>query len=375
MQAADSTEPVSWTHWNRPEMRAVLGRTEVVVLYGGASQEREVSLESGRAVVQALAGSTDDAPAPGALPAGSVARVRGVEIDEQGRWRVEGRVLEPSEALAQLPAAAVYFPALHGGEGEDGTLQDFLGTRGRRYVGSGVAASGLCMDKARSRLAFRKVGLTTAPGRLVRRAEWGSQRRRILMELAALGGGRGWVVKPNRGGSSVGARRVDRIDELAAALEGSLVGDDALVESCVVGLEVTVAVLGNPETELVTLPPVEILPREGRFFDYEEKYGDDGAGKACPPEQLSEVGTARVVAAALEACRVTGVEGVARVDFIVPDGATGGERRPPVILEVNTLPGLSPHSLLPVAAAAAGVSFGELCLELVALAQLKRGPQ
>lgn len=367
MQGAQTTASsdghLTWTNWNTPELRDALARTEVVVLFGGTSPEREVSLESGRAVVAAL--SAEACPQ---RPAGVI----GVEIDLDGRWRVGDQLLDADSALECLPKAGVYFLALHGGEGEDGTLQDFLGTRGRRYVGSGVSASSLCIDKARSRLALRKAGLTTAPGRLVRRAEWSAQRRRILMELAALGSGAGWVVKPNRGGSSVGARQVGRVDQLGYALETILLSDDALVEACVVGLEATVAVIGNSDLELVALPPVEILPKQGRFFDYEEKYDDDGARKACPPVQLSQAGTARLVEAGLEACRVTGIEGFARVDFILPDGKTGGDQKAPVVLEVNTIPGLTPHSLLPVAAAAVGMSFEELCLELVALALLRR---
>ncbi|MFT5155384.1 MAG: D-alanine-D-alanine ligase, partial [Planctomycetota bacterium] len=208
MTTADLTTLPSWTRLSRPEVRQALAKTSVVVLHGGASDEREVSSRSGESVLEALTALIDDNRENPPLR-----NLTGVEIDTAGRWRVGHQSMAAEDALRELPSGALFFLALHGGEGEDGTIQDFLGTHGRLYTGSGVLSSALCMDKGRTRAVLRKAGLATPPGRLVRRADWASQRRRVLMELAALGGVTGWFVKPNRGGSSLGVTHVVRADE------------------------------------------------------------------------------------------------------------------------------------------------------------------
>lgn len=358
------TSPPSWMTWSRPEVRAALERTDLVVLSGGTSSEREVSLASGEAVLRAL--GTVDGPPPRS--------VRAVEIDARGRWRIDGSALDPDAALRALPPASLFFNALHGGEGENGVLQDFLGSRGRRYTGSGVRASSLCMDKGRTRQELRKAGLATAPGRLVRRAEWGSQARRVLMELASLPGEGGWFVKPNQGGSSVGVVHVSDGAQLERAIVAVLEsGDEALVEARVAGLEETVGVLGLGSTGLVSLPVVEILPRGGGWFDYAQKYDEEGAEELCPPRELPQELWSRLGDLGRAAFQAAGCEGYARVDFVVPAPGPTGKRAEPVVLEINTLPGLTPRSLLPRAAAAAGADLRCLVLEIAALALLRQG--
>lgn len=344
------------------DARARLRATAVVVLHGGTSGEREVSLQSGRAIVAALA---EPAGSPG--DDGGPAAVIPVEVSADGRWLVEGRPLEARAALDALPPDALFFLGLHGGAGEDGTLQGFLTVAGRAHTGSGVAASALCMDKHRARLVFQGAGLATAPGVFVERGP-APVAEAVERDLARLPGPP-WFVKPNRGGSSVQVTRVAAGAELAPSVQAVLGGgDDALVESAVAGLEVTCGVVGNRRGSLRALPVVEILPNDGRFFDYGEKYSPDGAREVCPPRLLAPAAVERVQERALRAYRAAGCDGYARVDFIVPEGAgtdAGGE---PVVLELNTLPGFTARSLLPRAAAAAGQSFRELCLELCALA-------
>jgi D-alanine-D-alanine ligase len=321
----------------------------VAVLLGGRSSEREVSLRSGTAVLRALAG-------------GSVEGLLALEIEPDGRWKFEGRSLSPLEALAAVPRGTVFFLALHGGEGEDGSIQGLLATQGFLHTGSGVGASALCMDKQHTRAVLAAEGLRVARGRLVRPTEWRASRARVLAEIAEFAAG-GCVVKPNRGGSSVDTFVVDDARQLEARITRVLeTGDLALVEERIRGIEATCAVLGNARGELVALPPVEIVPKPGRFFDYDEKYSSKGAEEHCPPRSIPAAGTQLLRELALRAHRAAGCDGYSRTDFFVPPEGD------PVVLEINTLPGLTDRSLLPLSASVEGMSFPELCLELLALA-------
>lgn len=337
---------------------APLETARVAVLSGGSSSEREVSLASGRAVVEALS--------TGGLPGAVV----DVPLDERDRWLVDGAALSPHRALARLEDVDVVFLALHGAPGEDGTVQGFLETAGVRHTGSGVRASALAMDKQALRLLAVEAGLRVAPGLTVSAYEWRTARSKALARVHGLVGERA-VVKPRCGGSSVGTAVVAARDAaLAPAVEAALAqGGDALVESFVPGVEVSVGVLGNAGGELRALPPIEIRPAEGRFFDYQQKYDPAGARELCPAESLAAGDDARLREAALLAHRAAGCDGYSRVDFIVPAArTTGSTDRRPVLLEVNTLPGLTPRSLLPQEALATGLDFRGLCLEILSLA-------
>ncbi len=334
------------------------GRT-VCVLLGGRSSEREVSLDSGRAVTAAL-----ELGQRRALDRGEDAprSVVAVEIAVDGRWLLAGEPLEPAQALCRLPLGTVFFLALHGGEGEGGVVQGLLEGAGRDYTGSGVAASSLCLDKHRTRLVLADAGLRVAPGHLVRPEAWGRDRGAEVARLEALGGA-AWFVKPNRGGSSLGVVQVESHGALRGAVEAVLgAGDAALVEARVAGVEATCGVLGNRGEALRALPPVEIRPRGAGYFDYREKYDAAGALELCPPEGFDPAIVERLQELARRAHEVAGCDGVSRTDFIVP--ADGGD---PVALEINTLPGMTARSLVPRSAEIAGLDFPALCLELVRL--------
>lgn len=354
-----STATVDSRAWATTRQKDVLKSLEVAVLMGGTSSEREVSLRSGDAVARALA-------EPDAGTSGPV-RVRRVELASDGRWIVDGRADGALEALRALPASTVFFLALHGGRGEDGTVQGLLDALGRVHTGSGVEASALCMNKHLTRLALADAGVRVARGRLVTPAEWRSRREALLVEFSRLST-TGFSVKPNRGGSSVATSLLDQPEGLASAIETVLAThDDALVEERILGAESTCGVLGNRGGELRALTPVEIVPKSGRFFDYQEKYSDGGAQEFCPPRSFHPNTIARLRALAARAHAAAGCDGYSRVDFMIPRDASGTEGEP-VALEINTLPGMTARSLLPLAAGVEGLSFRALCVEFIALA-------
>lgn len=334
-------------------MTAPLAEASVVVLAGGRSSEHEVSLESGRAVVAAL--SRPDGPGDRRGPR----EVRAVTIDADGRWLVGEESLAPERALAQLADVDLFFLALHGGEGENGVVQGLLAACDRPFTGSGVTASAVCMDKVHARAVMASVGVEVAPAVVVDGARWRARSAEVRAELARLGDG-GWAVKPRASGSSVAVSLVRAVADLGDALEEVLArDDDALVEALVHGTEATVGVLDEPAGPRA-LPPVEIRPHEGRFYDYHEKYDDDGASLICPPETLDAGTSARLAELGLRAHGALGCEGYSRSDFVVrPDGA-------PVFIETNTLPGLTSHSLVPLEARTIGVDFRSLCLAIAA---------
>lgn len=350
----------------RPDSRTrnEVARATIAVLCGGRSSEREISLRSGAAVLDALRHRE-----PGQDSRGP-ARCVSVEIDLTGAWIVEGERRSAAESVASLPEDTIYFLGLHGGEGENGAVQGMLETCLRRYTGSGVAASALCMDKHATRLILDEIDLAVAPAKLLDRPGWDAERAQHLRDILALSDD-GWVVKPNCGGSSVATSVVLREDELPAAIEKTLAtGDRALVERRILGTEASCAVLGNAGSALDALMPVEILPHAGRFFDWEEKYSASGAEENCPPRTLSPAVCARLRELAIRVHRAAGCDGYSRTDFIVPAG--DGE---PVVLEINTLPGLTSRSLVPKAAAEASLSFRDLCLLILALAVEKHPAQ
>jgi D-alanine-D-alanine ligase len=226
------------------------------------------------------------------------------------------------------------------------------------FTGSGVIASGVSMDKVFARELVRAQGVRVAQALALSRSTWPCPD--VAAELESLAA-QGCVVKPRRGGSSVGCSIVHGGAGLGPALERAFrEGPEVLVEAFVRGVEATGGVLQAPGGELLALPPVEIRPR-GAFFDYHEKYAEDGADEICPPTGIGADASERVRARALVAHRALGCDGYSRTDFIVP--ADGGE---PVFLETNTLPGLTQRSLLPRAAAAAGIDYRTLCLWIAA---------
>ncbi|MDE0891691.1 MAG: hypothetical protein OSB14_05865, partial [Planctomycetota bacterium] len=241
----------------------------ILVLHGGTSTERAVSLQSGAAVLEALQGASRSGAWAG--------RADPVVIDADGRWSFHDKVLSEDQALLAIPPGAVVFNALHGGRGEDGDIQSALESAGVRYTGSGPAASALCMDKASTRDSLMLAGLECSPGRLLVSLPTEPEGMAALeAELDGMNtGGQGWFVKPNRGGSSAGVQRVTRGDELVAAIESIITsGEEALVEGAITGVELSAGVMGRSEADLFAFTPVEIQPRQAGWFDESEKYDD-----------------------------------------------------------------------------------------------------
>ena len=305
-----------------PDMR-------VAVLYGGSSDERTVSLTSGEQVHKALVGE-------------------GIKADLID-------TLDGREALGKLIAGDydVAFIALHGKGGEDGTIQGALETLKIPYTGSGVAASAVAMDKARSKASYGLAGLDIAKS--VTLAHPGD----MSVEQIVAAVGQKCVVKPCGDGSSVGMSIVHEAAELPHALEVAFAcGQTVMVESYVTGTEVTVAVLGNDDPQ--PLPVIEIVPH-AEFYDFEVKYSANGAEHIIPARLDPQV-YERVQQASVRAHKALGCRGVSRSDFIITADGT------PVILETNTIPGMTPTSLLPDAASKAGMSFAQVCVRLLELA-------
>jgi D-alanine-D-alanine ligase len=299
---------------------------KIGVLLGGLSSEREVSLRTGEAVIAALRERGHDV----------------VPIYVDGDVDVALRQEQPDVA----------FVALHGRMGEDGCVQGVLELLGIPYTGSDVLASALAMHKGKAKELFRLHNLPTPAYYTMTDAD--------TADLASIHGDFGFpcVVKPIREGSSVGVTIVRAESELAAAVERALSFDDEiLVERFITGMEVSVAIVDNR-----ALGAVEIAPRAG-FYDYQNKY-TKGATEYFVPPRMSPERYRGVLAHALRAHMALGCRGASRVDMMVSE--SGNE----FILEVNTVPGLTPTSLLPKIADAAGISFGELCELMLAGATL-----
>lgn len=331
----------------------------IAVLLGGTSEERRVSLASGRAIVEALRSRGHDVvpvdPAYGAIPPDDEARYLGGEVGlappSLDELREMGRIALGA-ALPDLPAlreADVIFLALHGGDGENGRVQAVLDVAGLPYTGSGVLGSAIAFDKRVSKELLAWAGVPT-PAWTPRGASAGDVVDALGLPL---------VVKPAGGGSTVGLTVVRSADELPAALELAARYDpDVLCEAFIPGRELTVAVLDGK-----ALPVVEIIPG-GEIYDYEAKYTPGRTRYVVPaelgPQEASELG--RLAVRAFEALRQ---ESLSRIDFRRhPDGSFW-------CLEANSLPGMTATSLVPKAAGAAGIPFPELC-ERLALGACRR---
>jgi len=297
------------------------------VLLGGVSSEREISLRSGEAVLAALT-------------------MRGHDV-------IPIYVDQDVDVALRQERIDVAFIALHGRCGEDGCVQGLLEMLGIPYTGSGVMASALAMHKGKAKELFRLHNLPTPAYYTLTAAE--------AHDAHGVHGDFGFpcVVKPIREGSSVGVSICREADELAPAIDRALCFDDELlVERFISGQEISVAVLGDR-----ALGAVEIAPRDG-FYDYGNKYTRGATDYYIPP-RLSPERYRGVLVQALRAHTALGCRGATRVDMMVSE--SGNE----FVLEVNTVPGLTPTSLVPKIADAAGISFGELCEMMLAGAALE----
>jgi D-alanine-D-alanine ligase len=309
---------------------------KIGVLLGGQSSERDVSLRTGEAVLAALR--------------------------ERGHDAVPIYVDRDVDVALRQEQIAVAFVALHGRWGEDGCIQGLLEMLGIPYTGSDVLASALAMHKGKAKELFRLHNLPTPSYYVLTAASVACGPGASVSgdELTAIHGDFGFpcVVKPIREGSSVGVTICRSPDELGPAVERALCFDDEiLVERFIAGKEVSVAILEDR-----ALGAIEIAPRDG-FYDYASKY-TRGATDYFVPPRVSPERYRGVLAQALRAHLALGCRGATRVDMMVSE--SGNE----FVLEVNTLPGLTPTSLVPKIADAAGISFGELCEMMLAGASL-----
>lgn len=329
-------------------------KLKVAVLAGGRSAERQISIASGREVVANLDKGKYDV-----LP---------VYIAKDGKWNIlpphqisllspAGEAVWSSEVISDEKLREItkkesrklldygidlVFIALHGPFGEDGTVQGMLEFLGVPYTGSGVLASALGMDKIASRKLFVQAGLTVPKYQVVKK---GQNPDFVWQALSPPG-----FVKPQNLGSSVGGSIVQKREELIEALENAyFYSDVALVEEYLDGTEVTCGILGNDKPK--ALPLVEIVPKTD-FFSYEAKYNEKLCDEICPARISSELAR-RVQEAAITAYCSLGCCAFGRVDMIIKNDS-------PYVLEVNTIPGLTSVSLLPKAAAAAGISYPQL---------------
>ncbi|NQX34392.1 D-alanine--D-alanine ligase family protein [Herbiconiux sp. VKM Ac-2851] len=358
-------------------------KTTVAVLFGGRSSEHSISCATAGGVLEAIDRSRFDV-----IPVGITAEGAFVlEDDESAKFRLDPsampvvsdngtRILWPASTASRslsvqradgtvdvLGDVDVVFPILHGPFGEDGTVQGLLELVGLPYVGSGVLASALGMDKHFTKTVLQAAGISVAPWQTVTAQQWAASSSSVLSAASSLG--LPLFVKPARAGSSVGVSKVSSSSpsELSAAIETALREDSrVLIESAVVGREVECGVLGGraggaPRVSLAG----EIVMAGREFYDFDAKYLDaPGVDLVCPavltPAELSSMQE-------LAARAFTAIDGagLARVDFfLTPDGF--------VVNEVNTMPGFTPISMFPKCWIASGLSYPELIDELIALA-------
>ena len=306
---------------------------KVAVLMGGHSAEREVSLMSGGGVLQAL-------------------QSRGVDA----------HAFDPAQRdLSELRREGIQrcFIALHGRFGEDGTVQGALELLGIPYTGSGVMASSISIDKVMTKRVWLAEGLPTPKYQLLRRDSY--TREQVLRVPDDLG--LPVIVKPAREGSSIGVAKVEGYSDMVAAVDASsLLDADVLCEQFIAGDEVTCPVMGSGDNAQA-LPVIRIVAPEGNY-DYQNKYFTDDT-KYLVPCGLPAGEEEAIQQLVLKAYRVLGCRGWGRVDVMI-DAAT----RQPYLLEINTSPGMTSHSLVPMSARAAGISYEELCLQLLSSAAL-----
>lgn len=310
---------------------------KIAVLYGGVSNEREVSISSSKGIIQALKNNGHE--------------VIGIDFHP--------------ERLDEIVAldVDVVFIGLHGKYGEDGSLQGLLDMLNLPYVGSGVLASSLAMDKYKAKRMFQSVGIPTAKDKQVyftKDKDLDSMINDIHSSFSFP-----FVIKPNREGSTVGLTVVKSETDTGPALEKAFQSDTVvLVEQFIDGIELTVPVIGKQDEERA-LPIIEIVPKN-EIYDYESKYSEGGSEHIIPA-RISDALTEQIKDYAIRAHRVLGCETYSRVDFLLTNDGV------PYILEVNTLPGMTPTSLFPDSAESEGLHYDEMIEMLVQLTVEKTG--
>lgn len=342
----------------------------IVVLAGGLSTERDVSLASGTLICNALRRSghsailvdlffgVEDVPenlADAFAVSGQLTPYKvppeAPDLDKVRAMRGDSGYGEIGKNVLELCRAAdIVFLGLHGETGENGRLQAVFDVMGIRYTGTGYLGSALAMYKSMSKQVFENNGINMARGRVYSKAESEAIARDFSLPV---------IVKPISGGSSIGVRKAETPEELRLAIDGALkYEDEILVEEFIEGREFSCGILGD-----TALPIVEIIPNEG-FYDYEHKYQAGITKEVCPAE-LDEETTGKIQQIALQAHNALGLNVYSRVDFIL--GRDGGI----YCLEANTLPGMTPTSLIPQEAKAVGISYDDLCEKIIMLSLKK----
>jgi D-alanine-D-alanine ligase len=351
-------------------------RTRVALIFGGRSGEHDVSCYSAAGMLSHLNPDRyeivpiwitptgrwvigSDRPRSGTVDVPLLLSMTPYDADTEDERPALASILD---ALPILRTVDVALPALHGPYGEDGTLQSLLASAGVPYVGNGVLTSATGMDKEHTKKLLTAAGLAVTDAVVLRDGRSSlaaSERERLGLPV---------FVKPAHGGSSLGVSRVDDWTELPAAIAKARESEEKiLVEAAVIGREVDLAVLEHPDGRIVAGPPLEIsVTTDHDFFDYDAKYSGSGSAfdipAKLPPELIDQLGDLAVrVFIALDCI------GLLRVDFFLRDGVD------PVVNEVNTLPGLTPHSQYPQIWEAAGLSYAELLDVLIATALVRRG--
>jgi len=368
----------------QPAAAASPRKPRVMVLFGGRSGEHAISCATAAGVLRAIDRDRYDV-----VPVGITRDGRWVvAADEPERWAISAgrlpevvasdgevvvplsvgdrrlRVLDALEPPRELGEVDVVFPLLHGPFGEDGTLQGLFELADLHYVGAGVLASAVGMDKHYMKLVLAGQGIPVAPYTVVQPGEWDRDPAAVRARVEPLG--LPLFVKPARAGSSLGISRVDDLDDLPAALAEARRHDPkVLVESGVDGREIECAVLGGREGERprASLPgEIAVTGDAHAFYDFEAKYLDEASVELSCPADLPDDVTERVRDVAVRTFEAIGAEGLSRVDvFVTSDGSV-------VVNEINTMPGFTPLSMYPRMWAASGLDYPALVDELVQLA-------
>ncbi len=345
-----------------------MSKLRVAVLMGGTSAERAVSLSTGRQILaaldpekyitMALDAASLSRRTPTLPPSAPLSALKSAEVTEEAAAVSTDLIPASFSGMAQMGEGRpdVVIIALHGKGGEDGTIQGALELLGIPYTGSGVLASALAMDKAMTNAFLRGHGMPV-PQDIVLRRHNPSSPDALLRQVTGSFGFPA-VVKPNAQGSTIGCTIVRAPENLAPAVEEAFKFDDTvLVEQFVAGTEITVGVIGNEEPE--ALPIIEIDARGG-LYDYEAKYAPGGSAHVIPA-RIPQAAAALATEYALRCHTLLGCRGMSRTDMIVAGGR-------PYVLEINTIPGMTPTSLLPDAAKAAGIAFSDLLDRLIGYA-------
>lgn len=334
------------------------GKMNIAVVHGGISPERNVSIAGGKAVIEALMAKGHNViPIDPAFGREGLRKVEDLTIIDRFPTDEELSEFSPRSLIQCIDSELfdnidIAFIVLHGLFGEDGKFQALLDLRGIPYTGSKVKASSVAIDKLSSKLLFTAAGLMTPPWAAVRKEHFGDYDyyEEVRGEL-----GNHVVVKPNDQGSTIGISIVERgnLDDLhEAVMKAGKYSELVIVEQFIKGREITVGLLGEE-----ALPPIEIIPESG-FYDYEHKYTKGKTTYECPadiPGDIAEFAQN----CAYTAFRVIGCEGFGRADFRMDED---GQMH---LLEINTIPGFTATSLVPMAAAETGLDFPDLCEEII----------